>query len=419
MRHLSISFIIHLFLLSNLVAQNFDNSVVNPRVKTVKLHREGFELSDPIIRLNSDERLVLKFDELTDTPGNYYYRIIHCTSDWRESSISMMEYIEGFDSNPLNNHYQFSSNTLVPYIHYSLNLPNDEIRFKLSGNYLIIVYDDDPENIVLTRRFYVYESIVSVESQITRPLSMPEIQTGHQVDFIIRHPFTSLSDPQSELEVVVYQNTPELSVRDLKPVFIHPGILDFTFHSKNYFPAYNEFRYFDTKTTRYETFNVYRIELINGVNHMFLVASENRGKTKYISYRDIDGRFYVDTDWGNEKDIMADYVYVHFTLPAEVPYTNSVPYIYGELTDWQIKPQGAMAYNKNVRAYQAVLFLKQGYYNYWYTLVKDGTTTPDIKYFEGSHWEAGNRYGFLVYYHPFSSRYDRLVGYNVADFNIK
>ncbi|HPT40696.1 MAG TPA: DUF5103 domain-containing protein, partial [Candidatus Paceibacterota bacterium] len=41
-----------------------EDYVYKPNIKTVLFYREGFVLTSPIINLNSDEKLVLNFDDL-------------------------------------------------------------------------------------------------------------------------------------------------------------------------------------------------------------------------------------------------------------------------------------------------------------------------------------------------------------------
>ncbi|MDF1673975.1 MAG: DUF5103 domain-containing protein, partial [Vicingaceae bacterium] len=58
---------------------------------------------------------------------------------------------------------------------------------------------------------------------------------------------------------------------------------------------------------------------------------------------------------------------------------------------------------------------KQGYYNYAYCFVKDGSkNTGDISVIEGSHYEAENEYSILVYHRGVNDYYDKLVGFATA-----
>jgi hypothetical protein len=90
----------------------YQNAIYKQNIKTVQLFNEENELSIPIIELGSKTRLLLKFDELSDEPGQYSYTLIHCDSHWNESYIQQMDYLTGFADNPLDD-YAMSFNTTV------------------------------------------------------------------------------------------------------------------------------------------------------------------------------------------------------------------------------------------------------------------------------------------------------------------
>ena len=48
-----------------------------------------------------------------------------------------------------------SYNTFHDYTHYHYNFPNDQIKFSRSGNYLLIVYDDNLDELILTQRIKI------------------------------------------------------------------------------------------------------------------------------------------------------------------------------------------------------------------------------------------------------------------------
>ena len=102
----------------------YTNHVFNDNIKTVQLYKEGWNLSYPIIKLNSDEKLVLNFDLLGDQAETYYYTFIHCDKDWNKSDIFQTDYADGYTENPIED-YQSSFNTTVKYIHYIVSFPND------------------------------------------------------------------------------------------------------------------------------------------------------------------------------------------------------------------------------------------------------------------------------------------------------
>ena len=90
----------------------WSDNIFDDRVKTVQLYMEGWNLSYPIIRNRSEEKLVLGFDLLADQPETYYYTVIHCSRDWTESSIFPNDYLDGLPEDQIDN-YKPSFNTRV------------------------------------------------------------------------------------------------------------------------------------------------------------------------------------------------------------------------------------------------------------------------------------------------------------------
>jgi len=144
----------------------YQNSVYHEEIKSVQLYREGNELSNPVIELGSDTKLVLKFDDLAEDVKNYSYTLIHCDVNWNESFIQQSEYMSGFPDNPFKD-YAMSYNTTVKFVNYQLRIPNEDCSPKFSGNYALVVFEDNNrENLVLIQRFYVVEPLVRIEGQV-------------------------------------------------------------------------------------------------------------------------------------------------------------------------------------------------------------------------------------------------------------
>ena len=141
-------------------AQAVPNETIcyDPSVKTIQVFKEGFELSPPIIQLNSADRLSVQFDDLDADITRYKFTIIHCESDWRTSSdLTVSDFIDGYREENIDQ-YEYSYNTTVRYTHFRTIFPTDNMRPKLSGNYLMVVYYDDPAQLAFTVRFMVTEA---------------------------------------------------------------------------------------------------------------------------------------------------------------------------------------------------------------------------------------------------------------------
>ena len=141
-----------------------------------------------------------------------------------------------------------------------------------------------------------------------------------------------------------------------------------------------------------------------------------------MNWADYNGRYVIDN-----KDMPlpggatseSDYCFVHFTLRNSEELKNKKVYIYGELSDWSIHADFEMYYNPDGGSYEAVVPLKQAYYNYSYVVVDEETGEKDFSYFEGSHATTENNYMVLVYHKNQNLSYDELIGYGLQNSTIK
>lgn len=74
-----------------------------------------------------------------------------------------------------------------------------------------------------------------------------------------------------------------------------------------------------------------------------------------------------------------------------------------------------MKYNAERRGYEVSIFLKQGFYNYEYSVLKDNEKAGDTFYTEGMHQETENEYMILVYYRRQGGFIDELIGFKMLN----
>ena len=129
-----------------------DNRIYVDGIASVQLLSSDDQLSEPVGTLG--ETFHISFDDLNLEIRHLKYTFIHCTHDWQPSQLNPIEYIEGFMEEDITQ-YDHSFNTIEPYMHYQADFPNENISFTKSGNYILFVYDDSPDNPILTHRFMV------------------------------------------------------------------------------------------------------------------------------------------------------------------------------------------------------------------------------------------------------------------------
>ncbi|MDE6715559.1 MAG: DUF5103 domain-containing protein, partial [Muribaculaceae bacterium] len=74
-----------------------DTRIYNSNYKSLQVHPANNEFAPPVIELNSDERLIISFDELKSDRTYLRYRILHCNADWQPSQLVDSEYLDGFN----------------------------------------------------------------------------------------------------------------------------------------------------------------------------------------------------------------------------------------------------------------------------------------------------------------------------------
>ena len=245
-----------------------------------------------------------------------------------------------------------------------------------------------------------------------RPQMTKDNNTSQQVDFTVNYGGLNFIDPYRNFYAFILQNGRwDNAKENLKPEFYGDNELKYnSLSDKNIFSGGNEFRYFDIKSIRYQTEYVKRIDFSRSNYNVYLYPSENREFKPYFYWKDFNGKYFIAVQEGQKFDIDADYVYVYFTLPSKQKIGGGNMYVSGNLNSWAFDKNNQMEYNSGSEEYECTMLLKQGWYNYEYVFMKDGSTDGTATLFEGSHYETENDYIVFIYYRNPHDRYDRVTG---------
>ncbi len=388
----------------------YEDYIYKGSIHTAQLAESTSELSQPLIELNGTAVLKLSFDDLAEEFTAYSYSFIHCNATWEPSGLLTPEYIEGFADNSINN-YQFSVNTDQKYVHYTATFPSNSTRFLKSGNYLLKVYEDgNPENIVITKRFMVYENKLSITARVTPSSIIEDRRYKQEVDFTIDHTGYPIDNPYGDLKINLLQNNQWNTVKsNLKPVYVKDMQLVYDYDQENVFDGGNEFRNFDIKSLHYHSEHIADIQKDTFVQHVYLLADEKRAFKQYSSQKDINGKYVVKLEGNKDSEIQADYCYVTFFLSVQENLDSGNIYVYGAFNGWNFTHGNQMHYNAKRMGYECTLLFKQGYYNYEYVFLKDDQKQADISVIEGNHSVTENDYTILVYHRYRGTFYDQLI----------
>ncbi|WP_462248332.1 type IX secretion system plug protein [Ekhidna sp.] len=367
------------------------------------------ELENPIVGLNTSDRLLLSFDLLTDQFENLSARIIHCNKDWNKSVLRDMEFL-GQINNYRITEFDYSQNTVQPYINYRLTVPTPS----LSGNYLLVVFRRaNPDDVILTRRFLVIDSQVTIGHTVRVSTTIDKRNENQQLEYSINYGNLMVNAPTKDISTTILQNHNwNTAIRNVPPTLIkaNEGVSEFIhLDLTTNFPGWNEFRFADLRTFSVSGRNVGRISNSGTKITAPLLMSGSRGPLTYtLNFQDINGNFLIQNNDPGEDILNADYANVRFSIKS--PPINGEVYVWGQFNNWELEDKNRMRHTSDngVSRYETNLLLKQGYYEYQY-YVKSNTLPP--YYFEGSHFQAENQYEILVYYRKPGNVYDELVGY--------
>ncbi|MFD1141928.1 DUF5103 domain-containing protein [Larkinella insperata] len=405
----------------------FDNTI-----KTVLLYPViGSDLTDPAQTLNppvidqaTNTQLMLEFDDLTADYRPFRAKFVHCNADWQQSILSDIEFTYEYNDYPIQD-YQISQNTKIPYYHYRFPVP----KMKLPGNYVLVVYNErNPRQVYFSRRFVTYVNRVGLAATVQFANDPQQRFTDQQINFEISYRGYPLISPQEDLKIVVRQNyRDDRVITGLRPTNVRAfdNILEYRiFDLKNTFPGGNEYRYFDTRTVLSRGNYIQQVERRDDRNTAFVNPDGIRSVGAYVQTDDFNGQYVIDILETRIGATQADYITTVFTLRMD-ELANAEVYVNSAFNFWRLDNLNRMTYMPDLRAYQAEIPLKQGVYNYNYSVkgipppvTRSGMNlTGNEMLIEGNYSETENDYELFVYHRPPAARADQLVGYRRIGYN--
>jgi hypothetical protein len=373
-------------------------------IKTVRLFRRGAPLSPAVTQLGQWD-LMLEFDDMAQDRDTYNAKIIHCNYDWTQSGLQDLDFMRDYNEFPLNN-AQLSADTHLPYVHYWFVLP----AVKLPGNYVIVIYrGSDKEDLILSRRFMVYDNQVSFskDGKLIGPGSIADV--NQQINFTVNHSNLNILNPMMDVHVNIRQNQRwDNYAPDIKPSFVRDieKELEYRFFDDaKMFKGGNEFRFFDLRSLNNPGRNVASVDRKSKPYEVFIIRDKSRRDEVYSQYNEMNGNFLID-NYDFRDLAYTNYAWVNFSLSSR--RIDGEVYVAGAFNNWRLDKNNRMSYDSAQQMYKSRMLLKQGWYDYQY-LVKSRQLPP--YYFEGSFYQTENLYEIFVYYRPFQPRADLLIGY--------
>lgn len=385
-------------------SQNIENRVFNNTIRTPLVHPVGDPFGDPVITFPAWASLEFHFDELGSDRKDFRFAVYHCDHNWNVSDLNSSEYLQGFFIQDINN-ATYSFNTQLEYIHYTFNFPDAMSKPTRSGNYGIVVFEgNEPlENALLTFRIVIVESAVEIGMWQTQNSSVSDRFKRQEIDFKIVNKQAQLISPNQNLHVSLIQNNDWSSaINNLKPSWIIDNTYTYDYNGENSFLAGSEFRFFEVKSVKFASIEVSQLSQEQDGFHVYLRPDLLVGNQPYVTNFDLNGRFLVRNDLAEDPHLESEYLITHFTLSSPPIYDADV-YIDCYESDFR-RELYKCTYNEKTKAYEAIIPIKQGYFNYRYVVYDTYHPKGDWSITEGNYSVTENEYRIIVYY------FDRLIG---------
>lgn len=384
------------------------NSVYEDNVKSLRVLKNGEWDLPAVINLNDDDFVEISFDDLKHEYVRYRYEIRHCNADWTFSDILESEYLDGFNSNIIEE-YEQSMTPKVEYNRYHINIPNENTKLLIAGNYCVQIFEDENDDLIAQCYFSVIEPHVIITAEMSGNTDIDTYKSHQQIDLTINHQHFNIRNPHTDLKVVVCQNHRwDNSVTKIRPTYIKHNKLVYTHNKDLIFEGGNEFRRFEIIDEYVPHMNVDKMEYHNPYYHATLYTDEQR--INYIYDEDQNGKYFVRNSNDIDNELESEYILTHFKLNSpQIPGGDI--YINGDLTNNNFDKNYKMTYDPVNHCYESTLLLKQGAYNYQYLYVPYGSKRGYTYAIEGDFHQTENNYTIYVYHRSFGERYDKLIGF--------
>jgi len=374
-------------------------------VRTIQVYAGSAERSLPVIRLGSGEQIRLEFDLMArqGRPLSIYFE--HADRQWRRD-LSPSQYLESFRNDNLLD-YDPSIGTAVPYVHYAYRFPNDDIRFRLSGNYILRVTEQgQPDNVLFERAFFIAEDAgtldLAAEGVVISGQRQPSVRPIAQF-----RPPTPLRGSPFGFAVCFLRNGRLPDARcETQPQLAQAPDLSFELDRQRAFAPVTADYFLDITSLRVGG----SIESVDRSTEPFSVLL----KPDYARFAGspleppLNGQTVIRGARSSPRDAATTAEYVRATFgfvpPDEQPLGGEVS-VAGSFTNMDYDPDLRLSFVAERKRYEGDVLLKQGQYEYYY----DSTDPALQRILRQNLPRTTNTYTAFVYYDDPSESTDRLL----------
>lgn len=374
-------------------------------VRTIQLYRGDDERSLPVVSMDGDPSLTLEFDLLEEEgrPLSVYFQ--HADRTWQRD-LSPNQVLESYQNDRLLE-YRPSRGTRVSYVHYRYQFPNEDIRFRISGNYILRVTERGRRDSVLFEQpFFVAEAEGGLQLE-AESFPIPGQQSPSLRPRARYTPPSEIRGDPFGHTVCFVRNGRLTDTRcEDRPLLVRQPELEFELErDQAYAPTTAEYEV-DLSTLR-ATNEILQVDRTSSPIRVLLDADYARFEETPAGLS-ANGQTVVRSVLSDRADptISAEYVETTFAFvpSGEQPYGSPLS-VAGSFSGMDPGRGTRMTWNASQGQYEGTVLLKQGQYPYFYS-TSDPALTKQIR---GVQRRFASTYTAFVYYEDARHNTDRLL----------
>lgn len=371
-------------------------------IKSTQLYREGNINSTPIIRLKSNEKLVLSFDELSSVTGQYSVKFTHHNQDWSLSNLPENWFIDGISEVVIGNG-EINTNSSPTFHRYQKTFPTNNFSFIVSGNYMLHVYDFQSNVELFSLPFFVTEQSGISESYVETNFNAGSPISTKDSPFVIYAYPDFVEFPQFDLRFNFVQNrfwgiTKKASAFDIA----EEGNIRFYLNQSDGFDAL--FDFIELDLTELSISNPKIVDWIPGEIPPKVVLRDDQ--LNFSSSPNINTRINLNKP---KTDLRSRYSNVTFRLDTGFNFDeNSQIYVVGDFNQWSPDNKNRLIFNPQIGLFEKTQIIKEGSYSYKYMIQDLGNEKRFIPINE-SFAPQSQEYTYFIYFTDPQLRYQRLL----------
>ena len=275
--------LLHTFVLALAVplalwSQDTTQGVTDSRFRTLQVGIEGNPAAPAVLHPGAGDRLVIEFDEMADETRWLRWSVEHCDAQWRPESLTVSEFTEGMNEATVDD-VAYSQGTLSHYVHYRITLPDSRVPLKLSGNYLLSVWDEnDPDTPLVRVRFAVSEGSVGIDGTVSPVTDIDYLGAHQQLSLKLDVSGADIANPYSDLITIVRQDDRDDATAVLRqPSYLRGSTVVYEHQRPLIFKGGSEYRRFETVRTDFPGIGIDGVWADADGYHARVVSGEPRG----------------------------------------------------------------------------------------------------------------------------------------------